>query len=350
MPILDRIKYDGTSDSNDWIIYKADIENIAWGSQLIVGVGQEAVFIKGGTVSDIFTAGTYTLETGNLPLLRKIIENPFGGNTPFSAEVVYINMSQNLSIKWGTSSPINVEDPKYGILLGLRAFGQYGIKVIDSRLFLNKLVGTIPLDTGSNHDIIVQQFNSIINSKIKSMLMKFMVSNRLSFLDIAAYYDDLSSNAFTLLKNEFNAYGMGLVNFIVESISPPKDQYEKLRQYKEELSLGEGFYNRRRTFDVYEGLASSTAGGIFAAGFGLNAINSPSNGLNQLGENINPNRNNANGQNDIKCPSCNNFVVSGSKFCSHCGCQIAQEKFCTHCGNKLNIHDRFCSACGGRGQ
>ena len=350
MAVFNRIKFDGTGNLNDWVIYKPDLENIAWGSQLIVGIGQEAVFIKGGVVHDIFSSGTYTLETGNLPLLRKVIEAPFGGSTPFSAEIVYVNRAQNLSIKWGTSSPINMEDPKYGLLLGLRAFGQYGIKIVDSRLLLNKLVGTIPLDSGSNHNIVVQQFNSLINSKIKSLLMKFMVKNKLSFLDVAAYYDDLSSSGFDILKEDFYDYGIELVNFIVESVSPPKEQYEELREYKEELSLGEGFYTKRRSFDVYEGLAESSAGGIVAAGFGLNGANFFAGGLNQLGQNLSTNTLPAQNiaQNMMKCPSCNNDVAQGSKFCNHCGSQLQQVKFCTSCGNKLNLQDKFCSVCGGR--
>lgn len=348
MKILDRIKYDGTSNSNDWVIYKADIENIAWGSQLVVGIGQEAVFIKSGKVQDIFTAGTYTLETGNLPLLQKIIESPFGGNTPFTAEIVYVNMSQNLSIKWGTSSPINIEDVKYRLILGLRAFGQYGIRVIDSRILLNKLIGTIPLDTGFNHNLIVQQFNSLINTKIKSLLMKFMVKNKLSFLDIAAYYDEISESALNLLNNEFRSYGIELINFVVESISPPKEQYEQLRKYKEELSLGEGFYNKRRSFDVYEGMSNSPASGIFAAGFGLNAANFAAGGINQLAQNISGTSTAPQSQNSMKCPSCNNEIALGSKFCNHCGQQLPQNKFCPDCGKKLGINDKFCSGCGRR--
>ena len=69
MAIFDRIKYDGASNNESWLVYKADIENIALGSQLIVGMGQEAIFIKGGRAQDIFTPGTYTLQTGNLPLV-----------------------------------------------------------------------------------------------------------------------------------------------------------------------------------------------------------------------------------------------------------------------------------------
>ena len=265
MPILDRIKFDGVGNNESWIVYKMDLENIAWGSQLIVGMGQEAIFIKSGKAQDIFTPGTYTLKSGNLPLLRGLMSLPFGGKTPFSAEVVFINKTNNLGFKWGTNSPINMEDPKYGILLGLRAFGQFGVKIADSRLFVNQLIGTIKLDSGFNHNLIWQQFNSLINTRLKTMLMKFLNEKQISFLQIAEYYEELSRMAFGVLQQDFDNSGLDLINFFVESISPPKEQYEKLRQYKEELSLGERFYDKRRSFDVLEGLASSPIAGIYTA-------------------------------------------------------------------------------------
>ncbi len=346
MPLLDRIKYDGSARANDWVVYKANIEDIAWGSELIVGVGQEAVFVKGGKILDIFTTGTYTLETGNLPLLRGIVAKSFGGNTPFTAEVIFVNMAENLSIKWGTSSPINIDDPKYGLLLGLRSFGQYGVKVIDSRLLLNKLVGTIQLDMGFNHELIVLQFNSIINTRFKTLLMKFMTERKLSFLDIAAYYDELSELAQKIIREEFSTYGMELVSFVVESVSPPKEQYEQLRRYKEDLALGEGFYSKRRSFDIFEGMANSSAGGLVAAGFGMNMAGIGANGINQLAQNIAENTVDNKTQSTMRCGACNKVIEKGSKFCRFCGEKVPQTIFCPECGRRLEVNDKFCSGCG----
>lgn len=348
MPILDRIKFDGVGNNESWIVYKMDLENIAWGSQLIVGMGQEAIFIKSGKAQDIFTPGTYTLKSGNLPLLRGLMSLPFGGKTPFSAEVVFINKTNNLGFKWGTNSPINMEDPKYGILLGLRAFGQFGVKIADSRLFVNQLIGTIKLDSGFNHNLIWQQFNSLINTRLKTMLMKFLNEKQISFLQIAEYYEELSRMAFGVLQQDFDNSGLDLINFFVESISPPKEQYEKLRQYKEELSLGERFYDKRRSFDVLEGLASSPIAGIYTAPI-------LSNSLGQLAQNMNTNpaavsqQTNPPSQNSagsVTCPFCQNNIEAGSKFCRFCGKPLPQKKFCSACGKQLESDAKFCSGCG----
>ena len=104
MAIIDRIKYDGNSNGSQWLIYKCPSEQFVLGSQLIVNQGQEALFFKGGEALDLFGPGTHTLSTGNLPILNKLVNLPFGGKTPFSAEIYYINKTANLDMKWGTST------------------------------------------------------------------------------------------------------------------------------------------------------------------------------------------------------------------------------------------------------
>ena len=107
MALIDRIKYDGYQDGSPWLIYKYPSEEFVLGSQLIVNQGQEALFLKGGKALDLFGAGTHTLQTGNLPLLNKLVKLPFGGKTPFSAEIYYINKTSRLDMNWGTANPFD---------------------------------------------------------------------------------------------------------------------------------------------------------------------------------------------------------------------------------------------------
>ena len=120
MALIDRIKYDGYQVGSPWLIYKCPSEEFVLGSQLIVNQGQEALFLKGGKALDLFEAGTHTLQTGNLPLLNKLVKLPFGGKTPFSAEIYYVNKTSRLDMNWGTQNPFQLEDPKYGLILSIR--------------------------------------------------------------------------------------------------------------------------------------------------------------------------------------------------------------------------------------
>lgn len=47
MAIIDRIKFDGSSNGSQWLVYKCPSEQFVIGSQLIVNEGQEALFFKG---------------------------------------------------------------------------------------------------------------------------------------------------------------------------------------------------------------------------------------------------------------------------------------------------------------
>ena len=62
------IKYEGDADT---LVWKHPIEDFNLGSQLIVHESQEAIFFRDGQAWDTFTAGRYTLETQQLPILDK---------------------------------------------------------------------------------------------------------------------------------------------------------------------------------------------------------------------------------------------------------------------------------------
>ena len=97
MAFINLVRFDGLK-SRDWLIYKYPSEDLVLGTQLIVQEGQAAIFVKSGIVADVFYPGTYTLATENLPLLKGLINLPFGGRTPFSAEIYFVNTTVRLDI------------------------------------------------------------------------------------------------------------------------------------------------------------------------------------------------------------------------------------------------------------
>ena len=174
MAILDRIKYDGPQNGSQWLIHKCPSEEFVLGSQLIVNQGQEALFFRGGEALDLFGPGTHTLSTGNLPILNKLVNLPFGGKTPFTAEIYYINKTAGLDLKWGTSTPVPIEDPKYGLILNIGARGQYGVSVRDARLFVGRIIGAVPNGATADQMLILRYFNGLINTKIKSVTAAYI--------------------------------------------------------------------------------------------------------------------------------------------------------------------------------
>lgn len=320
MAIIDRVKYDGNPDGFQWLIYKYPSEEFVLGTQLIVNQGQEALFFKGGEALDLFGAGTYTLSTGNLPMLKKWVNIPFGGKTPFSAEIYFINKTANLDMKWGTSTPIPLEDPKYGLILNIGARGQYGMSINDSRLFVSRIIGAIPNGFSANHLLILRYFNGVVNAKIKSVTADYMIKKQISFLEIAQYLSELSDVFKKRLDDEFGRFGIELTNFYCVSIAPNPEEYERLRNYKEELALGNKFYQQRRTFDILEKLAENQVEGRTA--------DSESN------------------LDESNCPRCGKRNSASMKFCGQCGSKLTISIVCPHCGSHVEIGMKFCGSCG----
>ena len=215
MAILDVIKFGGLV-SRDWLVYKHPKDSITLGSQLIVGEGQVAIFVKGGAVCDVFTPGTYTLSTNNLPLLQGIINLPFGGKTPFSAEIYYINTVTKLDLAWGTSDPIQLIDPKYHVRLRIRAFGQVGMKIADYAGFLRELIGSLNSSDVVRYTKVLDFYKGILVTKVKSIIADIIIHDQISALEIAAQLDDISQRTQQILTPEFGKFGMQLINFFVK--------------------------------------------------------------------------------------------------------------------------------------
>ena len=287
MALIDVVRYHSEEDIFAW---KYPSEDLRIGTQVVVNVSQHAFFVKGGKVFDELTSGTHTLTTYNIPLLNEIVNLPFGGNSPFQAEVWYINLLTKLDNKWGTSSPILLEDPKYGIIIPVRAYGQYGFKIANPRLFLEKLVGN---QTEFTTNKIQDYFKGRIISTLTKLISKKIISENISILEINIYLDELSRLCEDEISKDLIKYGIDIINFHFLSINVSEKDPSIIRlKEAKDLSAkvkitGKDLYQIDRNFDVLEEAAkneSGLAGGLMSAGIGLGA---GFNLGNQMNNNIN---------------------------------------------------------------
>ncbi len=275
--LVDVIKYNGEDDD---LVWKFPYDNISMGAQLIVNRSQEAIFVKGGAVCDIFGEGTHTLSAKNLPLLDKIINLPFGGNTPFVAEVWFVNKVIRRGLKFGTPSPIRVIDPRYaGIEMGIpvRAHGDYSIRVTDSMLLLNEFVGTQHLFTT---DQFVDKFSTMVVQELNKYIKKYSREENISPLDFPEYAPEIADYIKRGLSDKFMSYGICIEDFQFAHIAPNendpmvKELYNnRMEAVKErERRSIQGFdYHQERRYDILESAASNegSSGNVMGAGLGL---------------------------------------------------------------------------------
>jgi len=246
------------------------------GTQLVVHPAQTAFFVKGGAICDEFTSGTYTLDTQNIPILNKIINLPFGSETPFQAEVWFISQVAKLNLPWGTPHPIQIEDPRYHIIVPVRSHGQYGIRVTNPRVFLETLIGSM----GSfSSDQIEQFYKGRIISALNTLLAQQIVNNGVSILDINTLLLTMSDSINNQLNRLLGRYGVSIIEFSIMSITFPQDDESviKLKNAKDlaaRLNItGRDVYQMERSFNVLEAAANNegAAGQMMGLGVGLGA-------------------------------------------------------------------------------
>ena len=89
--IADIIKYEG---DNSTFVWKHPCEDFNTTTQLIVHESQEAILFLNGQALDLFGPGRHTLETQNIPLLRRVINIPTGGESAFHCEIYSLGNRQ----------------------------------------------------------------------------------------------------------------------------------------------------------------------------------------------------------------------------------------------------------------
>ncbi len=148
------------NEDNDVMGYRFERHDneIKNGAKLVVRESQAAVFINEGRLADVFGAGTYTLSTQNLPLLSTLKGWKYGFDSPYKAEVYFINTKRFTGMGWGTPREVNIRDKDFG-MVPIRAFGTYTIKVTAPDVFLKEVVGT---DNEFTTDEVTDELRSMI--------------------------------------------------------------------------------------------------------------------------------------------------------------------------------------------
>ena len=270
MAVIDLVKWDAPDDVLAW---KFPSQELSTWTQLIVAESQEAMLVAGGQMEGPFGPGRHTLSTANLPLLRSIMGLPFGGRSPFTAEVWFVNRSIPLDITWELNRPMQLEDPKYRVMLPVIASGQYGATVEHTKRFLTQFVGTMPKFDRAR---LQEYLRGVIVTRVKDLIAKSVVTRGISILEISAFLNELSDALRHQIEGELAGYGLRVASFFVDTISTPESDMavQKMKAALAERAARsiQGFtYQEERSFDALQTAAGNegTAGSLLGAGMGI---------------------------------------------------------------------------------
>lgn len=355
MALIDVVRWVSTPDVFAWRFPETNLTTF---TQLIVSETQEAVLFHKGRLLKVFGPGKHTLSTENIPLLENLFGIPFGGENPFTAEVWFVNRVTVLDVKWGTQKPFLLRDPEFGIMVPVRGFGQFGVRIADSEKFLVRLVGSL---SEFDRERLVAYFKGLLISRATSVIARTVGEEKISVLDIAAHISELSDALAGEMKSKFAEFGIELVDFFVNSVSVPEDDpaVVSLRDSlskRADMKLRGYTYQQDRSFDVMnnasqnEGMAGTMMGTGMGLGMGFGAGGAVGGMMRDLSSQIRSDE----GMKPVReCPSCKAFVPQDARFCPSCGEAFAEAAApapaavrCVRCGASVPEGAKFCPGCG----
>jgi membrane protease subunit (stomatin/prohibitin family) len=237
--------------------YQNEIKNNA---KLIVREGQVAVFINEGQLADVFKPGTYTLSTQNLPILTTLKGWKYGFDSPFKAEVYFVNTHLFTDEKWGTKNAIILNDERFG-LTEIRAFGTYSFRIQDAGKFVVDVVGTDGNFT--NYEV-----NEHLKSLIVTRFTDTVGEAKLPIELYAANTTELSETCQEVMQPEFGRVGILLEKFYIENVSMPEELKKEIFEYSRLDKLDMGKLTQFKTAKAIEE-AAKNEGGTAGAGMGM---------------------------------------------------------------------------------
>jgi len=382
MAIIDVLKYEGP---NDELVWKWSPKNgnqkrenqLRIGTQLVVNESQDAFMFKGGKLLDVFGAGTHTLTSYNIPCLAYVIGLAFGGDTPFTAEVFYVNKALSQDAKWGLL-PFNIVEPNFKVPIPITCRGSYSVKIVDSRKFLTEIVGVSSL---YNQLELQKLFRGIITESTKNAIWKLSKDLGLGPLELEYMVKELSNSIQPAVKFAMSKYGLEISFFSVEGISVvdedervkkivedyhrimSEDMEEKLRLKRRAEQLN--VYKVERTFDTTEAAATNIGGSEGGDGSGASGILGTVVGLgmamplaNQVGGMVQNQMSTGNTASSSRpCTNCQTPLQTKDLFCGSCGTAqnivepksdstVEKKVTCDKCTVDFSPRYKFCPNCG----
>ena len=364
-------------DHKNQLVYKWPDHSIRRFTRAIVNADELALFVNTGKVVQTMGPGRHQIDADELPGLGMFVDLATAGRA-YRAELFFVANREFPGFTFGGRID-DVQDPQTGLIVTLRVFGDYALRVTDPIVLITNLLGTVDVTD-----------NSMVSNWVSDQLLKVMrtdittqiVRNGWPILGLSAYTEDVERSVIAKGNEQLTNYGVAITRMGNFDINLSPEDSVSLKKLARDTSYSRlaGSFNQYAAGEMQlgagEGMAQgggAVSGAFLGAGLGIGGgaaasqyppTAPPPSGFAGGGAGFTggpppggqapPNALPA-GQGPeaaaavatAACPSCQAANAPGAKFCQNCGQPMAAPKLhCTNCGSELAPGAKFCPECG----
>ncbi len=218
------IQWENPAPGSLFVRWTDNGDEIKNASKLIVGPGQGCIFVYEGKVEGVYAQeGMIELQTANIPFVTTISRFMQAFVSEHKVGIYFFRTTQVLNQKWGTPSLIKYEDPKYKFPVGLRAFGNYSLRISDPAAFFKGIVG-------GTDPFTVEQVREPINARLVQPLTDYLATGKYTYTEIDVHREEIAQGLSTKFAAEFAALGFELTDFRIEGTSFDEDTMRRINR------------------------------------------------------------------------------------------------------------------------
>jgi membrane protease subunit (stomatin/prohibitin family) len=360
-------------DKKNQIVFKWPDVSIRRFSKAIVNADEIALFVNTGQVIGVMPPGRHDVDAQELPFLGSIIDH-FTDDRAYRAELYFVATREFVGNTFGGRID-NVQDPQTGMLVTLRVFGDYSLRVMDPVAMITNLTGTV--DVANNEAITLWVADQLLKV-MRTDVTRQIVRNGWPVLGLSAFIPEIEQAVVQAGNVQLETYGLALVRMGNFDINLTEEDEDNLKGFSKDTAysrLAGGFQQYaagEALLGAGEGLAKGGGGAsnaFLGVGMGLGQQ------VGQAPQQQGPTPPDApafagggpgysapgGGAATVACPSCNTANTVGAKFCSSCGTSLAPPtancpncnaenpataKFCSSCGTSMTPETQSCAKCG----
>jgi membrane protease subunit (stomatin/prohibitin family) len=342
-------------DRKGQIVFKWPDVTIRRFTHAIVNADEVAMFVNTGQVAATMGPGRHAIDADELPGLGALVDFATGGNA-YRAELYFVGTREYTGFRFGGRVD-DVQDPRTGLVVTLRVFGDYALRVIDPARLITNLTSTVNV---TDNERIAGWVSDQLLKVLRTNVTTQVVANGWPILGLSVHSPEIEEATITSANGQLEAYGLALTrmgNFDINLAPEDATQLKQLAKDTSYSQLAGGFQQYaagEMALGAGQGMSQGgggTEGAFLAAGFALPGMMA---GAMQQQQRPAPGPQQAPQAPPAPaagpaCASCSTPNPGGAKFCMSCGTAMAPAvKHCVECGNELPGGAKFCANCGTR--